>query len=368
MKNKFLLIIVLCFQTLFLAGQTIICAGHISKENIHREELLTAIKTYENRINPHNSRIPTIYLVDFFQEDGLNKYRIIADRFPCTPLFRQPCCIVRLDSFAIAFLYTPDFRKPKDNLFLDILEREMSSVFNQRMGYNWETLTMEDVAVVATSFSPSVIEYTFRDGKLINTRPYDRMYYEDLHSPLTSFWMRNCREFCPRCRGEADEYQYRLRNDREFARQERIRLESFMRERNEERKLEFPIGTSVRAWVSCPHSSMSIQIVGEIIDWRVTTERERSFLVFSNKREDGSFGPTLRGPEMRLEYLEARIKIAEFTDPQREENLGDAIVSSETTWCGLKQAVSGCTNRLMRTRSLSLSKCRPCPSVNKQSE
>jgi len=197
--KKSLLTIVLYFQTLFLAGQTIICAEHISIENIHGVEFLTATKTHRNR--HHDNQSVRVYLVDFFQEKNQNKYRIVSTMWPCAPLFRQPDCIVRLDSFSIAFLYTPDFRTPKDSLFLDILEREMSSVFNQTMGYNWETMTTSRyVRWPVIPFTPRVIEYIFQEGKLINVRQYDRMFYEDLHNPQVFIWREGgCRDFCPRC-------------------------------------------------------------------------------------------------------------------------------------------------------------------------
>jgi len=200
MKNKFILTAILCFQIAFLVGQTIVCTEHISDDRIHREELLAAIEMYRDR-GSRSSALRRVYLVDFFQENSLNQYRIISCLWPNAPLFRQPDCIVRLDSFSIALLYTPYFRKPKDSLFLDILEREMSSVFNQTMGYCWETLIMDTNVRVALpgSFSPPIIQYTFREGRLIEITefrwPYNRMYYEDLHIPPN--W--NCREFCPRC-------------------------------------------------------------------------------------------------------------------------------------------------------------------------
>ena len=203
MKNKYLLTVVLCFQTFFLTGQTIICAEHISKENILREEFLTAIKTYKNRTK---STLTKIYLVDFFQKNDLNKYRIISCLHPSAPLFRQPDCIVRLDSFSMVFLYTPDYRTPKDSLFLDILERKMSSFYyNQTMGYNWKTLTMDSNVRVAIpgSFTPSIIEYIFQEGRLVEITelrlPYNKMYYEDLHIHPNFFYNFGCRYFCPRC-------------------------------------------------------------------------------------------------------------------------------------------------------------------------
>jgi len=343
--KKSLSTIILCFQTLFLTGQTLICTEHISKENIHSEELLTAVKTHINRVNPHNNRTPTIYLVDFFQKEGLNKYRIIANKWPCAPLFRQPDCIVRLDSFTIVFLYTPDYRKPKDSLFLDILEREMSSVFNQTMGYNWETMTTSRyVRWPVIRFTPKVVEYIFQEGKLINVRPYDRMYYEDLPIP-PSFIRSDCRDFCPRCRREADDYQYRLKKDTAFAQQERIRFGNFIRERNENKKLEFPIGTHVKAWVTCPNSSMRIQIIGEVIEWRVAIRDGLSVIFFSNIREDGSSGPQLQGPEMELEYLEAKIKIIEFADSRRarEFRRRNRLIRNNMLWVDVGR------NSLVRT-------------------
>ena len=203
MKNNLLFTIVLCFKIVFLTGQTIICAEHICEESIHREEFLTAIKTYKDRYNPRNNPFPIVYLVDFFQEGNLNKYRIYGDLYPCAPLFRQPDCIVRLD-VCLFFLYTPDYRTPKDSLFLDILERNMSNIFlNQKMEYNWETMTISNKVFIFGGFtySPSVTEYIFQEGRLIDVKDIQslKMYYEDLYIFPSPWYDFGCRYICPSC-------------------------------------------------------------------------------------------------------------------------------------------------------------------------
>ena len=109
---------------------------------------------------------------------------------------------------------------------------------------------------------------------------------------------------------ESREYNYRLVNDTAFARQEKIKYESSIRERNEKLKSEFPIGSRVMAWVDCSFLGARCQIVGEIVDWRVSVSKFKSRL-----------GSSPKGPEVEHEYLEAKLRVVEFMDIRKKKRI-----------------------------------------------
>ena len=108
---------------------------------------------------------------------------------------------------------------------------------------------------------------------------------------------------------ETQEYLYRLENDAEFARQEKIRFESSIRERNEKLKMEFPIGTQVKVWVDYSNFAKRTQIIGEIVDWRVKVSKI------------GRLGVSRKGPKIKDEYLEAKVRVVEFLDIGKKKRI-----------------------------------------------
>ena len=104
------------------------------------------------------------------------------------------------------------------------------------------------------------------------------------------------------------EYKYRLENDTAFARQEKEKYESAIREKNEKLKLEFPIGTSVKAWVDFSFWGRRSQVIGEIIDWKVVIRKSGRLMSYS-------------GPEIESENLKAKIKVTEFTEKSKEKRI-----------------------------------------------
>jgi len=113
---------------------------------------------------------------------------------------------------------------------------------------------------------------------------------------------------------EQREYQYRLENDRAFARQEKKRYEASFHEtfckKSEELKKEFPVGTQIKVWVRYSDSPKQItRIIGEIVDWRVIVSK------------DNSFGITRKGPKFKIEHLEAKVRIIEFMDISKKEQV-----------------------------------------------
>ena len=105
---------------------------------------------------------------------------------------------------------------------------------------------------------------------------------------------------------ETTERIYRLKNDTAFARQEKNKIEYLIRARNEELKLEFPIGTKVKTWVL--HSAFgSSQIIGEIVDWQV-------------KVKVANFGSPMV-PEFECEYLVVKLKILEYTNIKKKHRI-----------------------------------------------
>jgi len=108
---------------------------------------------------------------------------------------------------------------------------------------------------------------------------------------------------------ETREYQYRLENDTAFARQEKIKYESSIRERNEKLKLEFPIGTQVKVWVDHSDFALRTQIIGEVVDWRVKVSK------------GSRLGTSRKGPEIESEYLEAKVRVVEFMDIRKKKRI-----------------------------------------------
>jgi len=107
---------------------------------------------------------------------------------------------------------------------------------------------------------------------------------------------------------KSHEYRKRLETDTEFARQEKIREENYIRERNEELKSEFPIGSHVKTWVKHSDFAKLTQIIGEIVEWRVAVAK------------GGRLGSP-KGPEIEHEYFEAKVKVLEFTDEKKRKRI-----------------------------------------------
>ena len=132
-------------------------------------------------------------------------------------------------------------------------------------------------------------------------------YYRQLH---TQDWKLNEQiTFYQNYWKEAQERNYRLVNDTAFAQQEKNQYESSIRERNEKRKMEFPIGTQVKVWVVYSWLGDQTQIIGEIVDWRVGVSRGRTL------------GSSQKGPEIEAEYLEAKLKVIDFMDIRKKKRV-----------------------------------------------
>ena len=98
-----------------------------------------------------------------------------------------------------------------------------------------------------------------------------KCYYRQLHN---QDWKLNEQiKFYQNFWKATKEYQYRLENDTKFARQEKNKYESSIREENEKLKMEFPIGTQVKVWVDHSDFAVRTQIIGEIADWRVIVSK-----------------------------------------------------------------------------------------------
>ncbi len=108
---------------------------------------------------------------------------------------------------------------------------------------------------------------------------------------------------------EVQEYQYRLENDTVFARQEKNKYESSIRERNEKLKQEFPIGMKVKVWVDHSDFAKRTQIIGEIVDWRTTISK------------GGNLGTSRKGPEIENERLEAKVRVIEYMNIKKKKRI-----------------------------------------------
>lgn len=135
-----------------------------------------------------------------------------------------------------------------------------------------------------------------------------KCYYRQLHSQ--DWELDEQIKFYQNHWKETQEYQYRLENDTAFARQEKIKYESSIRERNEKLKMEFPTGTQVKVWVDHSDFAKRTQIIGEIVGWRVSISKNKSRL-----------GTSRKGPEIEHERLEAKIKVVEFMDIKKKKRI-----------------------------------------------
>jgi len=108
---------------------------------------------------------------------------------------------------------------------------------------------------------------------------------------------------------ETQEHQYRLENDTAFARQEKNKYESSIRERNEKLKEEFPISMRVKVWVDHSDFALRTQIIGEIVDWRVKVTK------------GGHLDTSRKGPEIEHERLEAKVRIIEYMNVKKKKRI-----------------------------------------------
>jgi len=90
-------------------------------------------------------------------------------------------------------------------------------------------------------------------------------------------------------------------NDTAYALRYKIEGENYYRERKEEPKLKFPIGSQVEVWANYNIFDARSPIIGEIIDWRTTV------------RESGA------------EYLQAKIKVIQYMGITMNEEIENKI-------------------------------------------
>jgi len=136
-----------------------------------------------------------------------------------------------------------------------------------------------------------------------------RSYYRHLHNQ--DLKVEEQIEYYQKRWRESFEYQYRLKNDTAFYRQEKIKRENLYRERNEELKLKFPIGSQVKVWATYNAFGARSPIIGEIIDWRATV------------RKSGALTP--KGTMLEIEYIEAKIKIIQYIDITKKEGIENQL-------------------------------------------
>ena len=101
----------------------------------------------------------------------------------------------------------------------------------------------------------------------------------------------------------------RLETDTVHARQTQINIQNMMRARNEKLKLEFPIGTLVKTYVLYSWFA-STQIIGEIIDWRITVSKGGC--------EQGIMP---EGYKVPCEFLEVRLQVVEYSDISKKKKI-----------------------------------------------
>ncbi|GHS89587.1 hypothetical protein FACS1894201_10950 [Bacteroidia bacterium] len=134
-----------------------------------------------------------------------------------------------------------------------------------------------------------------------------KCYYRQLHNQdwkldeqiafYQNYWKRR------------QEYQYRLENNTAFAQQEKNNYESSIREENEKLKMEFPIDARVKVWVDHSDFALRTQIIGEVVDWRVTVSK------------GGHLGYSRKGPEINNEYLEAKVRVIEYMNIKKKKRI-----------------------------------------------
>jgi hypothetical protein len=101
----------------------------------------------------------------------------------------------------------------------------------------------------------------------------------------------------------------RLETDTAYARQAQINIQNLQRARNEELKLEFPIGMLVKTYI--PYSWFgSSQIIGEIIDWRINVSK--------GECEKGIMP---EGYKVPCEFLEVRLQVVEYSDITKKKKI-----------------------------------------------
>jgi hypothetical protein len=100
-----------------------------------------------------------------------------------------------------------------------------------------------------------------------------------------------------------------LENDTAFARQEKNKYESSIREENEKLKMEYPIGTRVKVWVDHSDFALRTQIIGEIVDWRVTISK------------GGHLGTSRKGPIIEHERLEAKVRVIKYMNIKKKKRI-----------------------------------------------
>jgi hypothetical protein len=105
---------------------------------------------------------------------------------------------------------------------------------------------------------------------------------------------------------EQEEYDNRLKTDTTFFQQEKKKAEEEIREENEDKKLEFPIGSLVEVWATYNSKDNRSPVIGKIVDWRTAT----------TKGWVGSWAL-----EIEMEYLEVKVKVVEFLDIEKKEGI-----------------------------------------------
>lgn len=127
-----------------------------------------------------------IILIDFYQRDTLNIYRIMGTNEVFTIFYKNPDCYTIYRN-SIIYVFTENYSEPKESVWKELVFSQTCRILNYpHITVNWMN---DSIEAIDGSFSdygqydPIVFEYSFSNGKLISKSVCDKMLYPDTGYP-----------------------------------------------------------------------------------------------------------------------------------------------------------------------------------------
>ncbi len=186
--NKLIFIAILLVSTTKLSyAQDIYCYSNLKTLSI--EEILLVSNDY---ICQDQSKA-SIVLVDFYQIDTLNFYRLLGSMEPWEILYKTPDCYFTYENH-IVYFYSESYAQPKDSIWKgNLLSLTCKVLSHPGLEVQWINDSIIGIKgpFYKVIYDPIIIEYKISEGKVVTKTICDEMFYRDTGVPKGVINYRN---------------------------------------------------------------------------------------------------------------------------------------------------------------------------------
>jgi hypothetical protein len=178
--NKLIFIAMLLGSGVNLSyAQDIHCYNNLKSPN--KEELLLVLNDYICQDKSESN----IILVDFYQVDTLNLYRLLGSMEVWEILYKTPDCYFTYENH-IVYLYSESYAQPKDSIWKgNLLSLTCKVLSHPGIKVQWsnDSIIGIEAPFYEVIYDPIVIEYKVSKGIVVSSTICDNMFYRDTGAP-----------------------------------------------------------------------------------------------------------------------------------------------------------------------------------------